>query len=175
MTTGHHDFFLAELAASRITGPWEITRADKLKPEGLEYGFSAIPTPGSSAGPVYTYGNPKSIVIFRNSKYPKSAWEFVKYLVSLENDKLLLEMASQIPIRKGLLGIPDLKSYFDKNPKMVAFAGQAQYIRNEDSCVCLKDIFDAISQEFEACVVYRTKTPEQAVHDAAARSALLME
>jgi multiple sugar transport system substrate-binding protein len=175
LTTGRRDFFLYGMAGSRITGPWEIPRTEKFKPEGFEYDFCHVPVPDSTEGPFYTYGNPKSIVIFRNTKNPEKAWEFVKFMISRDNDLKLLSVANQLPVRKKLLEESAFSSYFDKNPKMITFVRQAEYIRNEDSCPSLKDILDAISQEFEACVVYGAKTPLKAVHDAADRARLVLE
>ena len=65
--------------------------------------------------------------------------------------------------------------YFTQNPRMVAFARQAEYVRGIDQSPVMKEIFDAISQEYEAAVVYSAKSPEQAVRDAAARVRLIME
>jgi multiple sugar transport system substrate-binding protein len=172
---GRRDPFLQESVASRITGPWEITHTDKFMPEGFEYDFCPVPVPDSSVGQRYTYMDPKSIVIFKNTRFPREAWEFVKYLTSKNSDLELLRVATQLPIRTGLLQDPLFQDYFLKNPKMVAFARQAQYITGVDATPALKEIFDAISQEFEACVVWNAKTPEQAVRDAAERARLVLE
>ena len=40
-------------------------------------------------------------------------------------------------------------------------------LRGTDASPVLKEIFDLISQQYEACVVYGMKTPEQAINDAA--------
>jgi multiple sugar transport system substrate-binding protein len=52
---------------------------------------------------------------------------------------------------------------------MVKFAEQAPYTRGVDGASDLKEIFDGISQEYEACAVFGLKRPEQAVKDAAER------
>jgi len=175
ITTGRRDFFLSELAGSRIVGPWEVIHTEKFKPEGFQYDFIHVPVPDGTQEPVYTYGDMKSIVIFKNSKHPNQAWEFVKFLINRKNDLRLIKIATQLPLRKTLLKDPLYKNYFKNNPKMVKFALQARYIRNVDESPTLKEVFDAISQEFEACVVYGAKTPKQAVHDAASRARLVLE
>jgi multiple sugar transport system substrate-binding protein len=86
-----------------------------------------------------------------------------------------LELADQLPIRKGILEDDLFKSYFEKNPKMITFAHQSQYVKGTDSSPVLREIFDAISQEFEACVIYGMKSPEEAVASAARRAELIME
>ncbi len=169
------DFFLLGKAASRFTGPWEISHAEKYKPEGFEYDFAPMPVPDGHRGPVYTYGDLKNIVIFSTCQQPKAAWEFVKFMVSRRNDLRLLQIASQLPLRKGMLNDSLFADYFAKNPRMVAFAQQAEHVRGIDQSPVMKEVFDAISQEYEAAVVYAAKSPEEAVRDAAKRVRLILE
>ncbi|NQT27288.1 extracellular solute-binding protein [candidate division KSB1 bacterium] len=175
IATGRRDFFLNELAGSRVVGPWEVMHTEKFKPEGFQYDFIHVPVPCGTREPIYTYGDLKGIVVFKNSKYPRHAWEFIQFMINRKNDLRLLELATQLPLRQNILEDTLYQNYFDNNPKMVKFAHQAKYIRNVDESPTLKEVFDAISQEFEACVVYGAKTPEQAVHDAAVRSKLVLE
>ena len=169
------DVFLHSIVATRFTGPWEITHAEKFKPEGFEFDFAPVPRPVKSTGPTYTYGDYKSIVIFKNTKHPKKSWEFVKYLISKKADLQLLQATDQLPVRKNILADDLFKPYFENNPMMLRFAKQAQFVRGVDSSPVLREIFDAISQEFEACVIYGKKTPEEAVKNAARRARLVME
>lgn len=169
------DFFLLGKAATQFTGPWEISHAEKFKPAGFDYGFAPMPVPDGHNGPVYTYGDLKNIIIFSTCQRPAAAWEFVKFMVSVKNDLRLLTIASQLPLRKGLLTLPLFADYFEKNPRMVAFAQQAEFVRGVDQSPVMKEVFDAISQEYEAAVVYAAKSPEEAVRDAAARVRLILE
>src|SRR3989339_935312 len=61
--SARQDVFLSSIIATRFTGPWEISHADKFKPKGFEYNFSSMPVPDDHKGPKYTYGDPKNIVI----------------------------------------------------------------------------------------------------------------
>ena len=47
------------------------------------------------------------------------------------------------------------------------FAIQADYLKGVDNDPLIVEVFDIISQEYEACVIYGRKTPEKAVKDAA--------
>jgi len=49
---------------------------------------------------------------------------------------------------------------------MKTFAEQARFVKGTDASPYLKEVFDLISQEYEACVVYGIKTPKQAIQDA---------
>jgi multiple sugar transport system substrate-binding protein len=160
------DIFLSGTIATRFTGPWEISHTEKFKPKGFEYAYSPMITPDGHSGPAYTYGDPKNIVIFKTTKNAQRTWEFVKFMVSRENDLRLLRVTNQLPRRKHLDKDPFFAGYFKDNPKMEIFGRQADYVKGTDACPVLKEVFDLISQEYEACVVYGKKTPEQALSDA---------
>ena len=164
--TARQDVFLAGIIASRFTGPWEIAHAEKFKPKGFEYEYTFMPVPDGHKGPVYTYCDPKNIVIFKTCKDPQAAWNYIKTMISNEGDLKLLEITNQLPRRKNLNRNPFFNDYFTNNPKMKIFAEQSKYVRGTDASPVLKEVFDLISQEYEACVIYDKKTPEQAVKDA---------
>lgn len=168
------DPFLSGSIATRFTGPWEIAHAEKFKPAGFEYSFSFLPSPDDFKGNKFTYGDTKNIVIFNTCKNINLVWEFLKFLLSEDNDLLLLKTTNQIPRRKDLTTNPKYLNYFESIPMMMNFAKQAKFVKGPESCPVLKEIFDAISSEYEACVVYGKKSPEQAVNDAAKAASLLL-
>jgi len=140
--SARQDVFLSEIIATRFTGPWEIAHADKFKPKGFEYNFSCIPVPDDHKGPVYTYGDPKNIVIFKTCKKPQAAWEYVKTLIDRDGDLKLLQLTNQLPRRKNISTISFFSSYFEQNPKMKIFANQSKYVRGTDASPVLKEVFD---------------------------------
>ena len=164
------DSFLAGQVATHITGPWNIDHLNKFKTPDFEFDYAPIPVPDDHVGPVVTYGDPKNIVIFSTTKHPQQAWEFVKLLVAKKQDLALLQLASQIPIRKDLLNDDMFSSFFEAHPKLRRFAIQAPMTRGVDADAELREIFDAISQEFEACCILGRRTPEEAVQRAAERA-----
>ena len=175
LTTFQGDNFLAEKFATLPTGPWNITHVEKFKKSGFEYDIFPVPVPDDYQGPVYTYGDHKNISIFSTTKHPAAAWEFAKYLISANADLRLLEVCSQIPLRKNLTTNPLYQKYFHENPMMTKFAEQAIYTRGVDGSSVLKEIFDAISQEYEACAIYGKRTPEAAIASAAKRAQVIIE
>jgi multiple sugar transport system substrate-binding protein len=172
--SARQDPFLSSDIATRFTGPWEIIHADRFKPKGFEYSFSPLPVPDKSIDKVYTYGDTKNIVMFSTCKNKLAAWDFLKSLISENGDYLLLKITNQIPRRKDITTNPLFINYLNDNPKMKPFAEQSKYVKGPDNCPVLKEIFDAISQEYEACVIYGKKTPEQAVNDAAKASEIIL-
>lgn len=165
--SARQDVFLSGVTATRFTGPWEIAHAEKFKPKGFEYDYTFMPVPDNHTGPVYTYGDPKNIVIFKTCKNPQAAWSYIKTMINAEGDLMLLSITNQLPRRKKLDQNIFFNDYFTNNPKMKIFAEQSNYVRGTDASPVLKEIFDLISQEYEACVVYGRKTPEKAINDAA--------
>lgn len=164
--SARQDVFLSGIIASRFTGPWEIAHAEKFKPKGFKYEYTFMPVPDDHKGPIYTYGDPKNIVIFKTCKDPQAAWNYIKTMINNYGDLKLLEITNQLPRRKHLNKDPFFGQYFAKNPKMQIFAEQSEYVRGTDASPVLKEVFDLISQEYEACVVYGKKTPEKAIKDA---------
>jgi len=174
MTTFQGDNFLSEHLATQFVGPWSVVYVDKFKKPTLEYDIAPIPVPDDYQGPVYTYGDFKNIAIFSTTKYPNEAWQLGKFLVSRQADLRLLEVCSQIPLRKNLLGDSLFAPYFQRNPRLVKFAAQAPFTRGVDGIADLKEIFDALAQEYEASVVYGRVAPEKAIDNALARVKVIL-
>jgi multiple sugar transport system substrate-binding protein len=164
---GQSDPFLAEKIAMKFTGPWTIRQIEHFQATELDYAFLPMPSPDSKVGPTYTYCDPKNIVVFNTCHDPVAAWDFIKTLVSEYGDQDFLELSSQLPRRNDLTENPVFKHYFDENPNMQPFAEQAKYLRGIDSNPYMKEVLDLISQEYEACVVFNKKSPEDAIRDAA--------
>ncbi len=168
------DPFLLEEKATHFSGPWEVAAIRKFAPR-MDFGVVPIPVPDDHQGPVYTYGDYKDISIFSTTTHPKEAWEFVKFLVTAEHDLLLLRICDQIPVRGDLLGNPLFSEYFRENPVMIQFARQAIYTRGMDDAPDLKEIFDALAQEYESCAVYGRVSPADAMRAAVTRTNLIIE
>jgi multiple sugar transport system substrate-binding protein len=168
------DPFMLEQKVTHIAGPWQVAAIRKFAP-ALEYEVHPVPVPDGHEGPVFTFGDFKNIAIFTTTKHPREAWEFVRFMLRAEFDRLLLRICDQIPVRGDLLGNPLFAEYFRSNPKMVRFAEQIPYTRGMESAPDMKEIFDGISQEYEMCAVYGRKSPAQAVQDAVERARTIVE
>ncbi len=168
------DLFMQEKKVSHIAGPWQVAAVRKFAPS-LSYTVAPLPVPDGNSGPVYTFGDFKNIGIFTTTKHPREAWEFVAFMLTAEHDRLLLKLTDQIPVRGDLLTNPEFAGYFQRNPMILKFAEQVPYTRGMDSAPDMKEIFDGISQEFEMCAVYGTKTPAKGAADAVRRARMIIE
>jgi multiple sugar transport system substrate-binding protein len=164
---GQSDPFLSGRVASTFTGPWTMEYNDRFKPKDMVYGFQKVLVPDGMTGPVYTYGDPKNIVIFNTCRNPELVWRFLQTMLTAEADKEFLALSGQIPRRKDLESNPLFVEYLEAHPKLLPFARQAKYVRGIDSAPYMKEVLDIIAQEYEACVVYGLKSPTEAINTAA--------
>lgn len=161
------DPFIAGRIATLFTGTWQVDFLQKYGGPDLRYQFYPMPVPNAQQGPIYTYADPKNIVIFNTCPDPRAAWAFVKTLVDRPGDLRLLELTGQMPRRKNIITDPYFAPFLTQHPRLRPFAEQTRYIRGVDNHELIVEVFDIISQEYEACVVYNRKPPEAAIRDAA--------
>ena len=160
------DTFVDGKTAMSMVGPWIIEYYKRLNPN-LKFDFAPIPVPDNHKGPVYTYGDPKNMVIFSTTKHPDEAWKFIKFLISKKADLKLLELTSQIPTRAHIADDAYFKSFFKKNPLLKKAARQADFVVPMDDSPHLIQILDIISRQFEAAAIYRVISPEKSMEMAA--------
>ena len=114
------DSFADEKAAMSIVGPWAIA----VYGESVDWGAAPVPTQdGTAPEETYTFSDAKNIAIYSACENQGTAWEFLKFSTSEEQDGNLLEMTGQMPLRTDLTSTyPD---YFEQNPEYEVFADQA--------------------------------------------------
>ncbi len=165
-TAASSDPFVIQTIATKWTGPWEISYLNNIPSRDFDFDYFTPIVPDDHTGPVYTYADPKNIVMFNTCSNPQAAWEFIKTLVDKNGDLQLLEVTGQLPRRKNLDTDNYYADYFKKNPMMMPFAKEIPYVKGIDNCEVIVEVLDIISQEYEACVIYGKKTPEKAIADA---------
>ena len=164
--TASEDIFVSQAIATKWTGPWEIPHLNNIPNLSFQYDYYEEIVPDDHEGPVYTYADPKNIVIFNTSRDPQRAWEFIKTLIDKEGDLSLLQITGQFPRRKNLLTDAYYSAFLKANPMLVPFVKQLPFVKGDDNSEVIVEVLDIISQEYEACVVYGKKTPEKAIQDA---------
>jgi len=160
------DKFLAGHTATKWTGAWDVSYLDRYKEDDFEYNIAHLPVPDGHQGAVYTYADPKNIVLFNTCKNPTLAWEFIKTMIDESGDLKFMELSGQIPRRQQIKENEIFQLFLDKNPKIVPFIDQSNYVYGTDNCEVLIEVLDIISQEYESCVIHDKKTPTQAIADA---------
>ena len=173
-TAASSDPFVIQTIATKWTGPWEISYLNNIPNRNFEFDYFLPIVPDNHTGTVFTYADPKNIVLFNTTANPQAAWDFVKTLVDKKGDLQLLEITGQLPRRKGLDTDIFYASYFKKNPMMMPFAAQIPFVKGVDNCEVIVEVLDIISQEYEACVIYGKKSPESAIEAASAAVNVLL-
>jgi multiple sugar transport system substrate-binding protein len=114
------DAFGDQKTAMSTVGPWAIAvYGDK-----VDWGVAPLPTSsGKDPAQIQTFSDTKSIGMYSSCQNRATAWEFLKFATTQEQDGKLLELTGQMPMRDNL---PSLyASYFEKNPDYKTFADQA--------------------------------------------------
>ena len=103
-----------------IVGPWAIAvYGDK-----VDWGAVPVPTKdGKDAKDVSTFSDEKSIGMYTSCVNRGTAWEFLKFATSKDNDGMLLEGTGQMPMRTDL--VTTYPDYFKAHPEYTQFADQA--------------------------------------------------
>jgi multiple sugar transport system substrate-binding protein len=99
------DAFEQGQAAMEANGSWLVATHQAA---GLDFGIA--PLPKGAAGQA-TSINPTGAVVYKNSKSPDAAWQFVKYLASPAAQTKLMELKSSLPANKEVLAGPFLTSF----------------------------------------------------------------
>jgi multiple sugar transport system substrate-binding protein len=168
------DPFVMQTIATKWTGPWEISYLNSLPSRNFDFDYFPPIVPDDHTGPVYTYADPKNIVMFNTCSDPRGAWDFLKTLVDKDGDLQLLKVTGQLPRRKNLDSDKYYADFFKRNPMMIPFAKEVPFVKGIDNCEVIVEVLDTISQEYEACVIYGKKTPEKAIADAEAAVNVLL-
>ncbi|CAN5896724.1 extracellular solute-binding protein [soil metagenome] len=149
-------------------GPFTLPFYENNAPEGFAFDLVPPPVPDRLAGePVFTYGDPKNIAIFSTTEHPEEDWEFVKFILSPENDALFMNITGQIPYRQDMAANPLFAEMVTGRPVLEKFIEQNLRTRGVDDTPYLIEIFDAISREYEAAAVQGVRSPEEGLKRAA--------
>ncbi len=103
---GTFEGYAEGIYAMTIGGPWSWPIIKGQYPDA-EIHYALFPA--GKGGSRSVVGG-EDIVIFKSTRYPKEAWEFVKYMVSYEVQKEF-STVGQIPILKSLLNDPVIKNH----------------------------------------------------------------
>jgi multiple sugar transport system substrate-binding protein len=100
-------------------------------------------------------------VVFRSCKYPREAWEFLRYLTSASVQKKWASTLGQIPVRPDVFGEidtqkkPALKVFFEQMLKTVARPPVPNYDKVEEIANAQMDL-----------ALQGVKSPEEALREA---------
>jgi multiple sugar transport system substrate-binding protein len=150
------DAFEQGQAAMEANGSWLVATHQAA---GLDFGIA--PLPKGPAGQA-TSINPTGAVIYKGTKSPDAAWEFVKYLASPAAQTKLMELKAALPANKAVLAGPFGASFDGAK----VFADAIAYARIKPSFKGYNDWTTALQTELDANVFTEPKkTAKQALTD----------
>jgi ABC-type glycerol-3-phosphate transport system substrate-binding protein len=147
-----------------------------MKSPGLRYGVTPIPAAdGLPPSASYSFADMRSIAIFSTTKHVDASARFVAYLTSPEADRLLIEEASQLPYRRGLAFDARFTAALQRWPNLPKYAQQVERVRDLDLDPDVVEIFDLISEAYEASGIYGITPVREALSRAAAEARKVLD
>ena len=121
------DAFEQGVAAMEANGSWLVPTHTNASTEG-GWEFGIAPLPSGPAGR-FTSVNPTGAVVYKGTKAPEAAWEFVKYLASPAAQEQLMQLHVALPVDKTVLAGP----YATAFPGSDVFAASLEYAKIKPS------------------------------------------
>jgi multiple sugar transport system substrate-binding protein len=148
--------------AMQSAGPWAISSYK----DSFPVGFMPVPTvEGSDPSTVKTFADSKNVSMFTTSQNQATAWDFLKFATSEEQDGAFLEATGQMPLRAGLL--QTFPEYFEANPGDEVFASQAERVVDVPNVPNSIEVWQTFREQYSAAVIFGTEPVEAALQTAA--------
>jgi ABC-type glycerol-3-phosphate transport system substrate-binding protein len=122
-TTDFDVAFASKHLAMAMDGPWNLPRYRKILKD-IDWGFAPLPAgPQKSA----TIVGGEYLAIFKQTKYPNEAWEFIKWMIDPEIQAFWAMNSGYLPIRRAVLNVPEFQTYLKDHPNFKVFVEQMEY------------------------------------------------
>ena len=157
------DAFADGKAAMASVGPWAIA-AYKGK---VKWGVVSVPTSAGSAPDQPTFSDAKNVALYAACANRGTAWDFLKFTTSKEQDGKLLEMTGQMPMRQNLP--QEYAAYFTKNPEYKVFAAKAAHVVEVPNVAASVEAWQAFRDAWTNSVIFGKEDPNKALAGAAAK------
>lgn len=156
------DAMATAATAMQAAGPWAIASYK----DAFPLGFMPVPTKdGADPASVKTFADSKNVSMFTTSQNQATAWDFLKFATSEEQDGKFLEATGQMPLRTGLTdAYPD---YFSANPDYEAFASQAERVVDVPNIPNSIEVWQTFRDEYSSAVIFAKEDIETALQTAA--------
>ena len=149
-----------------IIGYNQAQNAIQKEAPGLRYGIASFPLLSSNKEKI-NYARTMNLVVFNRSSYLKEAWQFLKYLVQLDNSQYYFLQTKNPPARL------DLISLAINDPQAGVFA--SQILTSRDWYQIDSQEISTIFNDMIESVVLQNILPGQAISTAASRIELLWQ
>lgn len=162
--TYNGDSFADGKAAMSTVGPWAIS----VYKGKVDWGVVPEPTSGGmSPERTHTFSDAKNVAMYASCTNRGTAWDFMKFGSSQEQDGKLLELTGQMPLRKDLP--TTYKAYFDKNPDYKLFAAQAARTVEVPNVANSVQIWQTFRDAWSKAVIFRKADVQSTFTEAASK------
>jgi multiple sugar transport system substrate-binding protein len=169
------DPFIDGTVAMKIIGPWFVRELEDMKPPDLRYSVAPMPAAdGTDPDDGYAFADMRSIAIFSTTQHPDAAARFVAFLTSPAADRLLIE-ASQLPYRRALASDARFRDVLAQSHVLPIYARQVERTRDIDIDPDIVEIFDLISEAYEAAAIYGVVPVREALARAATEARKIVD
>src|SRR5664279_2859167 len=160
--TYNGDSFADGTAAMAIVGPLAIASYQGK----LKWGVVPVPTStGGSSDTVPTFSDAKNVAMYASCKNRGTAWDFLKYSTSTDQDGKLLTLTGQMPMRQGLATL--YAPYFVANPAYTTFAAEAAHVIEVPNVANSIQVWQTFRDAWSKSVIFAKQAPDQALTGAA--------
>ncbi|GGN44817.1 multiple sugar transport system substrate-binding protein [Actinoplanes campanulatus] len=157
------DAFADGTAAMASVGPWAVTAYQ----DKVEWGVTAVPTRAGSAENQSTFSDAKNVALYTACTNRGTAWDFLKFSTSSEQDGELLAMTGQMPLRQDL--VREYPAYFAANPQYKVFAAKAAHVVDVPNTPASVEVWQTFRDAWTNSVIFGKEDPGKALADAAAK------
>jgi multiple sugar transport system substrate-binding protein len=98
-----------------IVGPWAVA----VYKGKVDWGVLPVPTQDGTPSQ-HTFSDAKNVAMYASCTHRQTAWDFLKFSTSEQQDGVFLDLTGQMPTRSKITTI--YASYFAKNPAYKVFA-----------------------------------------------------
>ncbi|WP_433183057.1 ABC transporter substrate-binding protein [Actinoallomurus sp. CA-150999] len=158
------DAFADGVAAMATVGPWAVN----VYKGKVDWGV--VPVPTSQAMPansIHTFSDAKNIGMYASCKNRGTAWDFTKFITSVDQDGKLLGKTGQMPMRTNLQ--QTYADYFAKNPAYNDFAAEADRTVEVPSIPNSVTIWQSFRDAWSRSVIFGKSDPLLELHTAATK------
>ena len=157
------DSFADGTAAMASVGPWAVA----VYKDKVDWGVVSLPTSAGSADDQSTFSDAKNVAVYTACQNRGTAWDFLKFSTSKEQDGKLLEMTGQMPIRQNLE--TEFAAYFTANEKYKPFAAKAAHVVEVPNVPASVEVWQAFRDAWSNSVIFGKEAPNTALTGAAAK------
>jgi multiple sugar transport system substrate-binding protein len=157
------DAFADGTAAMASVGPWAIAAYQGK----VDWGVVSLPTQGGSAEDQSTFSDAKNVAVYTACTNRATAWDFLKFSTSPEQDGKLLEMTGQMPLRQNLTQA--YAAYFAAHPEYKTFAAKSAHVVEVPNVPASVEMWQAFRDAWSNSVIFGKQDPNQALSQVATK------